>query len=206
MTSRLKLAAALAAIVASTAFASIAHAGPVVPDAADCADEAPRQVFAPWLDPAGYVLAPDGGFEADAADWELAGAQVIEGNEPWSVRAVGDRRSLAIDGGSATTPPVCVGIEHPTIRFFARNTGSPLGVLNADVLVRTTQGLTAALQIGTVDGAGDGWAPTLPMPVVANLLSLLPGERTIVRFRFRAEGAASSWVVDDVHVDPYSKG
>ena len=42
------------------------------------------------------------------------------------------------------------------------------------------------------------------MPVVANLLALLPGARTPIAVRFTAEGG--SWLVDDVYVDPYSKG
>jgi hypothetical protein len=205
MPSRIRLAAvAVVAVVASTVFASAAQAG-VAPDSG-CADGGASQVFAPWLDPSSYVLAPDGGFEAGAADWSLAGAQVVADNEPWSVRAASDGRALAIDGGSVTSPPVCVGIERPTIRFFARNTGSPLGVLSVEALVRTTDGLTAAVPIGVVAG-GHGWAPTMPMPIVANLLPLLPGDDdTTVRLRFRAVGLASSWAVDDLYVDPYSKG
>lgn len=204
MTSRMRLVVALAALLASAVAAAPAAAGPVVPDAGACADAPLRPVFAPWLDPANYVLAPDGGFEDGAAGWRLSGSRVVGENEPWHVRAAGDARALAVEG-SATTPPVCVGIEHPTIRFFARSTGSPLGVLRAEVLVRTTLGLTAALPIGAVTAVGGGWAPTLPMPVVANLLPLLPGERTLVAFRFTAAGLGSAWVMDDLHVDPYSK-
>jgi hypothetical protein len=205
MRSRIRLAAAaVAAVIASTAFASAAQAG-VGPDSG-CANEGASQVFAPWLDPSSYVLAPDGGFEAGAADWSLGGAQVVSDNEPWTVRADSDGSALAIDGGSVTSPEICVGLERPTIRFFARNTGSPLGVLSVEALV-STGGLTAAVPIGVVAGLGDRWAPTLPMPIVANLLPVLPGDDfTTVRLRFTAVGLASSWAVDDVYVDPYSKG
>jgi hypothetical protein len=34
---------------------------------------------------------------------------------------------------------------------------------------------------------------------------LVPG-LTEVNFRFRAEGAGSTWLVDDAYVDPYGKG
>jgi hypothetical protein len=197
MHSRIKLAvAAAAAVLSSMAFASAAQA---------CADAGASQVFAPWLDPASYVLGPDGGFEAGAADW--SGAHVVAGNEPWTVGDASDTRALAIDGGSVTSPPVCVGLERPTIRFFARNTGSPLGVLSVEALVRTPLGLTVGVPIGAVADLGHDWAPTLPMPIVANLLPLLPGDDfTSVRLRFSAVGLGSSWTVDDVYVDPYSKG
>jgi hypothetical protein len=200
MSTRIRLAAAaVAAILASTAFAPAARA-----DSA-CPNEGASQVFAPWLDPSSYVLAPDGGFEAGAADWSRA--QVVAGNEPWTVRDASDDRALAIDGGAVTSPPICVGLERPTIRFFARNTGSPLGVLTVEALVRTPLGLTVGVPIGVVAGVGDAWAPTLPMPIVANLLPLLPGDGfTSVRLRFSAVGLGSSWTVDDVYVDPYSKG
>jgi hypothetical protein len=39
------------------------------------------------------------------------------------------------------------------------------------------------------------------MPLVVNLLPLLPGEQTPVRFRFTPQGSAN-WQIDDVYVDP----
>jgi hypothetical protein len=200
MNASIRLAVAtVAAILATGACASAAQA------ASTCPDAGASQVFARWLDPASYVLAPDGGFEAGAADWSQG--RVVDGNEPWTVGAAADSHALAIDGGSVTSPPVCVGLERPTLRFFARNTGSPLGALSVEALVRTPLGLTLAVPIGVVAGVGDGWAPTLPMPIVANLLPLLPGDDfTTVRLRFSAVGLGSSWTVDDVYIDPYSKG
>ena len=54
-------------------------------------------------------------------------------------------------------------------------------------------------------GAGGGqWQPTLPSLVVANLLPLLPGARTPVRFRFTPVGRAN-WQIDDVYVDPWAR-
>jgi hypothetical protein len=51
---------------------------------------------------------------------------------------------------------------------------------------------------------GSKWTPTLPLPVIANLLPLLPGDLTPVRFRFTPVGGA--WQIDDVYVDPYRTG
>jgi hypothetical protein len=59
--------------------------------------------------------------------------------------------------------------------------------------------LTAPIGVVT----GGGWAPTLPMTVVANLLPLLPGDQTAVAFRFTA--VAGSWQIDDVYVDPWNR-
>ena len=49
--------------------------------------------------------------------------------------------------------------------------------------------------------AGGSWAASAPLPIVVNLLPLLPGSRTAVAFKFSASGG--SFQVDDVYVDPY---
>ena len=184
--------------------APAAHAGLLTPTATGCAQEVYEQPFVPWADRATYVLAPDGGFEAGASGWELNGAAVNAGNEPFSVHDTGDSAALALaDGDSATSPVICVGIDYPTLRLFARNTGASGGALRVDVLFADALGLTHSLTVGRVTGHDD-WAPTAVMPVVANLLALLPGARTPIAVRFTAEGG--SWLVDDVYVDPYSKG
>ena len=59
-----------------------------------------------------------------------------------------------------------------------------------------------SLPIGAVV-SGDDWSPTLPMPILANLLALPPGGQTPVAFRFTAQGG--DWRIDDVYVDPYCK-
>jgi hypothetical protein len=206
MIDRIRLAAALGATAATVAAAApAAQAGPVVTSADDCAAETATQPFLPWLDPANYVLVDDGGFEAGGTGWTRRGATVGEGNEHWRVRAPQDDRRLELDGGSATTPLTCVGLGHPTMRFFARNTGAATGILTVKVVARTSLGLPLKLTIGTVSNPTRAWAPTLPMPVVANLLTLLPSERTRVAFEFTASGPGSAWQIDDVYVDPYSK-
>jgi hypothetical protein len=183
-----------------------AHAAVLVEPAGDCPAEAGSRVFARWLDPARYVLIPDGGFERGADGWTLSsGAVVVAGrNQPWG--RPGDAAALVLRSGArASSPPVCVGLEHPTLRFFARNTGSLLGVLTVEVIVRSSLGRTVALPIGVVAGISRSWSPTLPMPVLGNLLTLLDGG-TSVSFRFTAAGLGSSWEIDDVYVDPYVKG
>ena len=194
----------LAALVAAGALSAAgpAQAGPLVASATSCEPETYEQPFLPWADVANYVLAPDGTFEAGASSWALGGASVGLGNEPFHVHGPGETASLALpDGDSATTRAVCVGIEHPTIRLFARNAGSAQSTLNVEVLFEDATGAVQAAPIGAVT-AGEAWAPTPPLPIVVNLLPLLPGERTAVAFRFTPQGAGA-WSIDDVYVDPW---
>ena len=210
MTSRMRQAirartwALATAIGALALFApAAAQAGPLVASAPSC-DTQLTQPFTPWLDPASYTLSGGGSFENGAAGWTLGGASVVSGNESYGVHGAGDSSSLSLPGGSsATSSTACVGIDHPTIRFFARNTGSPFGTLAVNVRFEDSSGAVRSLQIGQVGGVG-GWQPTAQMPIVANLLPLLPGEYTPVQFRFTPQGG--NWQIDDVYVDPWRNG
>ena len=87
------------------------------------------------------------------------------------------------------------------MRFFAkRNGGTILSTMKVEVLFNGLGGLVKSLPIGLVL-AGQNWQPTLPYPVLASLLPLLPGEMTPVKFRFTP--LSGSWQVDDVYVDPW---
>src|SRR4051794_10752732 len=198
------LVAALLSALAVAA-APAADAGLLAATATRCAPEVFEQPFLPWADPASYVLAPDGGFEGGAAGWTLSGAAVVADNERFYVHAPGEQAALELPPGtSATSPAMCVGIEHPTVRLFARQDGSPTSTLRIDVLYNDAAGITRSLTTRRIL-AGAGWAPTVVPPVIVTLLALLPAERTAVAFRFTAVGD-SSWRIDDVYVDPYSKG
>ena len=200
--SRLILAAAATAATAF-AFAPAANAGPLVSSATDCESQSFSPVFSPWLDPADYVLAP-GGTAESGDQWTFSGGSGISaGQEPWNVVGDGGTSSVRLPAGSsATTDSICVGIEHPTLRFFAKSSGTNLlSTLRADVLFEDAFGNVRALPVGLVRPSSS-WTPTLPMVLVVNLLPLLPGERTAVAFRFVPQGSGS-WSVDDVHVDPW---
>jgi hypothetical protein len=197
--SRTLVAAIGAAAVAAFA-AAPASAGVLVESAPGCTSPDSDQVFSPWLDYANYFLAPDGGFEAGADGWALDDASVASGNESYAVSGDGSSALALRSGSSATSPTVCVGLEHPTIRFFARKTsGSRLAGLRVDVLVEDTLGVVSSLPVGVVGGT-DSWQPSAPLVVTASLLPLLPGQHTPVEFKFTPEGG--SWQIDDVYVDP----
>ncbi len=194
------------ALVAALALAvpASAQAGTLVASAPNCDEQALSQPFAPWLDPASYTLDNGGSFEGGASGWSLSGASVASGNESYKVGGADDSSSLSLpSGSSATSAPICVGLEHPTIRVFARNGGSPFASLRVDVLFEDAAGGVHSLTIGNV-GSTSSWQPSPQMPVVANLLPLLPGEYTPVEFRFVPQGG--NWSIDDVYVDPHHSG
>jgi hypothetical protein len=201
-------AAAFAALAALAVGASTASAGVLVASAPSCDDQPLSKPFEPWLDYADYTPLPGGDFEGAMSGWSLSGgAAVAAGNATQHVGGAAHGSSLAIpSGGAATSATICVGLSHPTIRFFARrrSTGllASLATLRVDVIFELSTGTVTTLPIGTVLNNGS-WQPTLPLAIVANLLPLLPGEHTPIALRFTAQGG--DWSVDDVYVDPYGR-
>jgi hypothetical protein len=199
-------AALTAAVVALAGGVATANAGVLVASSPSCDGQAMSKTFLPWLDVADYTPLAGADFESGAAGWSLDGAAVAGGNEPYRVGGSADAKSLALSSGdSATSPAMCVGITHPTIRFFAKRRSGGLlsaSTLRVDVLFETAGGYAVSLPVGLASNGGS-WQATSPMLVVANLLPLLPGETTPVAFRFTAQGG--DWSVDDVYVDPYGR-
>jgi hypothetical protein len=195
------LATAIGLVVLG-AGAPAANAGLLVESARNCPTPVTSKVFAPWGDYADYQLAPGGAFEAGDPAWRLSGgASIVTGNEPWKVHGASDARSLRLPpGATATSPVMCVGIEDPTLRLFARNNRALLSTLSVEVIFETSLGLTASAPVGVLLPNGN-WKPSPRLLVVANLLPLLPGEKTPVQFRVRSVGLGT-WSVDDFYVDP----
>ncbi len=195
-----------AAVALMTALApGSASAGVLVntESAKNCTTQVLEQPFKRWLDYSSYTLVPGGNFESGAPAWTLSKSKIVSGNETFFVRSSRDSRSLSLGAsGVATSRPVCVGLEHPTLRFFARNRGLLTSALTVEVLFETSLGKVLSLPIGVVPSLTNTWQPTMPIPVVANLLPLLPNQQTAVAFRFRATGLLGNWQIDDVFVDP----
>jgi hypothetical protein len=203
---RNRIAVGVAAAVAVVAAAPAAQAGVLVASAPSCEKPALEQPFKRWLDPLTYTLLPDGGLEAGAAGWSLSGAKAIDGNETFQVHGAHDSKALSLPpGSSAVTPVTCAGLDKPLLRFFTKSSGGllSLSVLSVEVLFETAGGQVASLPVG-VALPNTKWQPTLPLPVLASLLPLLPGEQTPVAFRFRPIGSAT-WTIDDVYLDPYRR-
>jgi hypothetical protein len=173
---------------------------------AGCPPSTYEQPFAPWLDFASYVLAPNGGLESGAAGWSLdGGAAVAAENESFDVHGPGDTSSLSLPSGStATSSSMCVDAESPDLRLFVRNTGSLLSALKVEALYTDALGQSRALPVAVL-AAGPAWQPTLPILFLANLAAppLVTDGATSVAFRFTPLGSRSGWKIDDLYVDPF---
>jgi hypothetical protein len=187
---------ALAAVALTAAPASAASGAP-----AGCPDVPTVHPFALWQDQADYILAPGGDIEAGTAGWTLEhGAHAVEGNESFAVGGPADHRSLGLPAGaSATTAPMCIGVEHRTMRFFATTTGR--GTLTVDALYATRAGKPKSVTLGAVHG-GAAWAPTDALPMRVNELAGGYDNAMSVSLRFTVRGNAP-WQIDDVYVDPF---
>jgi hypothetical protein len=202
---RRALLAATAAIATAAVFAAPASAGILTASASDCGDETLTKPFAQFGDQANYKLVRNGTFETGTDGWTLTrGAKVVTGNEPWKVGGSTHAKSLVLPAGSSAISPVsCVGLAEPTLRFFAKRNRAPLlgiSTLAVSVYVKTSLGLVVPVPVGVVLGDGK-WEPTPPMLIVANLLPLLPGDRTPVAFQFTP--VLGDWQIDDLYVDPW---
>jgi hypothetical protein len=167
-----------------------------------CEGRVIEQPFTQWDDLADYFLAPDGDFTEGAMGWELAGAEVVAENEPWFVHGGETPAAVRMESGaSATSPSICVAEDDPTMRFFARSVGDATGTLDVEVLYTDADGIPQALTIGTITGdSAVEWTPVTSLPITANAYEMN------VAFRFTAQGTDSTWLIDDVYIDPYRKG
>jgi hypothetical protein len=170
--------------------------------AAACAGGAETHPFAAFGDQASYVIAPGGTFESGAPGWTLTGAGIVAGNESFAATGT---HSLAIGpGGRAVSPPVCVGAEYPTFRFFARQlAGDSDDTLTASLRWVDLLGITVESPAGAVTPSGS-WEPS-PIMRLGNSLPLwLPGATLDVQLVFTSSGGGS-WAIDDAYIDPYSR-
>jgi hypothetical protein len=201
---RLLLAVAGLAIGVSALTAPTASAGLLVASAPNCANQLFEQPFVRFGDTANYKLVGGGTFEGGAPGWKLSRAKVVSGSNPYQVNGGGHSKALQISGGGvATSPTTCVGLEHPTMRFFVKSSGGllSLSTMTVSVLVETSLGLVVEVPTLPLELPSTKWHASGRHLIVANLLPLLPNSYTPVAFRFRAVGGAT-WTIDDVYVDP----
>ena len=184
------------AVVGAAFFAGSAQA---------CSYPGAEQKFSSWGDGHSYVLAPDGGFENGAAGWTLGnGAKTVAGNETYFSNSKSDSHSLALPAGSSVvSPPLCMSLETPVLRMFARNTGDPTSKLRVELtyslgIVRTAASATIT--------AGSSWAPTQEVSTVGTLAPLIG---TIVpssiNVRITPLDSKGNWQIDDFYVDPFGR-
>jgi hypothetical protein len=156
-----------------------------------CNPSALSQPFAPWLDYANYERAPGGDFESST--WTLTGgAKRVAGSEPYAATGTLGASSLSLPAGSsAKSPPTCVDVGYPSIRFFIAGTGT--------VAVSVVDG-GLVIPVG-VAVAGGEWSPSPVMLTLSPVLGLLSGGTAQVSLTFT--GLTGSPQIDDVFVDPW---
>jgi hypothetical protein len=197
----------LAALAGSLIATGSAQASLLTASATNCGSPALTQAFSQWGDNSSYELAPGGNF-ADTSSWKFSrGATVVAGGDGYSLGGAAPSTSaLSLpDGSSATSAPVCVGINDPTARFMAENSGASNTSLLVSATVTTSLGISLTLPVADLT-AGSTWSPSPTILFLENLLPLLPGNYTPVTFTFAPQGTGGAWQIDDLYVDPFGRG
>jgi hypothetical protein len=165
-----------------------------------CAVQEASQVFAAWLDPSFYTLAPQGDFEGPTT-WTLgSGAAPVAQQSPYGT---GSQALSLGQTGTAVTPSFCVDVTQPTLRFFVKNSGPALATLNVDAIFTDLSGSRRTLQIAKLT-SGASWAPSPIVPLIVNQLATVSATGTSsIQLKFTAASGKGTWVIDDVEIDPF---
>src|SRR4051812_40123386 len=178
-----------------------------VPAAAQaaCAPTPVAKAFKGFGDNADYSLLSNGAFESGTGGWSLSGASVATGNESYKVRAATDAKSLAITAkGRVVSPAFCVSTDHPTFRFFAKRTSGTWGVLNVSLRWKV-DGTTTETVVGSVT-TGSAWAPTQSFSLSQILGLWNVNQVGTAQIVLDPEDYGGDWAIDDVYIDPYTRG
>jgi hypothetical protein len=157
------------------------------------------QAFDQFGDDTQYELAPGGAFEGFNF-WRLSGgAQVVWGNEPFYLNSRWDSHSLYLPAGSsATSPPICLQLLDPTLRFVGKSLG---GGVHVDVYTSSLLGLVK-LPVSMDIPLGTDWNPSPQETILLeNVLSLTNLGTNNITLKFSPLGSAPAQI-DDVYVDP----
>jgi hypothetical protein len=178
-----------------------------VPAAAQaaCPSAATVKAFKAFGDTADYSLLSNGAFESGTEGWSLSGASVVSGNESFKVRASTDSKSLAVGArGRVVSPAFCVSTAHPSFRFFAKRTSGTWGVLNVSLRWKV-DGTTNETVVGSVT-TGSAWTPTQSFSL-SQILGLWNADQVgTAQIVLDPEDYGGNWAIDDVYIDPYTRG
>jgi hypothetical protein len=170
--------------------------------AADCSFDSASQVFFPWGDPADYSLIPQGDL-TDTSGWQFKNVTLSGEHDPVTDGA----GSLLFTKGDseAITPPMCVNLDHPTLRLFvADRGGNGKAHLDVNVLYEGLDGSTRELRLAMLK-VGPSWEPSLVIPIGVNMLSVASASGwTPVAFEFDVHGLqkGETFSLGGVYVDP----
>jgi hypothetical protein len=199
-----RLAARAGALV--TVVAAIL-AVPAVASAAACPSAPTTKAFQAFGDNADYSLLSNGAFETGTSGWTLSGASVASGNESYRVHGPSDTKSLVVNPtGTAVSPAFCVSVDHPSFRLFARRTSGSWGNLAVRLRWRDASGTTNETTVGTVDGGSGSWQVSPSFKLATTLPLWQSGQTLSVQIVFDPEDYGGAFAIDDVYIDPYTKG
>ena len=188
-------------------WSALARPSPAPPRPRHAPRPAPKQAFSPWGDQRNYVLAPDGGFEAGAQGWELAGgATVVAGNESYYLNDAGDTQlAVAARRQLGGQPAGLHGDRHPGLPDDGPQHGRPALAAAGDGQ------LQAARPAPHPDGRHrhrrlrPGRRP-LPQSTVLTLSTivgtLIP---SAIEIRVTPLDSKGNWQVDDLYIDPFAR-
>ncbi len=173
---------------------------PSDPAAVGCPSSPASTLLAEFGDSALYTLLPSSTFEMGTAGWSLTNASLATGEGV-------TKGSNAIEiepGGSAVSPAVCVNSEYPSFRFFYREVeGSDAARLQVRLRWTDRLGFSRSTSVGSLEPNGE-WTLSPVLELARALPLWMPESSLSVRLSFEASGH-SSWTIDDVYIDPYSR-
>lgn len=190
-------------------FATVATLAVSAPSAlAACPSQAFSTVFSAWGDASLYALAPNGDFEAGATGWTLtSGATLVADNPRLLASQAGDTTSLQLaNGGSATSPAICVSSGYPTSRMFANTLKhSTLSGSTLQIEVLYTDATRGGQEVKKLGSLPDeyGWDAARKMSIAQGQLNIKPDSsgNSYIRYRFTPL-YGTTWRIDDLNVDP----
>jgi len=195
------LGAATALLIALALSTAPAMALNLAPETAVC----PGQIFAqPFLalgDLNSYTLVSGSEFNNPPEGWELkGGAKVVSATHP------DGSAGYALDlpsGAVAVSAPVCVTLQYPAARLYAKTLEGKAGLAVA-VSYSETKSETKPKQVGETKNTQGAWEASEALSVLAQLGGKAEETRE-VRFVLTAAGNATSTLVYDLYVDPWMK-
>lgn len=202
------LAAATSLLVAVPAIAdgkdghARAETKPAEPAVSPCAPRLFSEVFAAFRDHKLYTPAPDGDFEAGAAEWTLSEGAVVA-DESSSIllgEALGAKSVELAPGASVTSPAICVERGFPSFRFATRAVEGKGARVRVDVIYRNGRKIKKS---GPVK-AGADWRVTRKVSLAQGRFRIKRGQSAEVQLKFTASRGTVR--IDDVYVDPRYRG
>jgi hypothetical protein len=172
-----------------------------VPAAASaaCPSSPTTEALSQYGDNAAYTLLSGSSFENGAPGWSLNNAQVESGEG-----ANGGQGYLTIEpNGSAVSPVFCVSSEYPSFRFFAHKLNGPWWSWLSVTLRWNENGYTHEAFVSPIKHGGS-WDLT-PSLNLASILPLGAPESTVNAQLVFQPRWGSSWAIDSVYIDPYSR-